>query len=107
MKTYRISAEKVLACGPLESMFPCSSTKILDFLLVHSEYDYSISDLARFSGVSVKSALREVSMLMDMGILKKPRIVGKAESYRVSRTSALARQINRMAINITMQRYSH
>ena len=104
MKTPNVGMEKVLTCGPLESIFPCSSTKILDFLLAHTEYDYSISDLGRFSGLSFKTALKEVNMLREWGILKEPRIVGKAKLYRISKTSALARQINKVAVDIIIHR---
>ena len=98
-----IQSEKVLECGALESIFPCSGTKILDFLLTHREYDYSITDLAKFSGLSFKTALKEVNMLKRFGILKEPRNVGNAKMYRISKTSPLAQQINKIAIDIVIQ----
>ena len=59
--------EKALEMGPLESMFPVASSKILDFLSTFKEWDYSVSDIAKYSGISFKTALGEIKKLEEQG----------------------------------------
>jgi DNA-binding Lrp family transcriptional regulator len=62
---------KTIRTGSLESMFPVASSKILDFLSTHKLWDYSVSDIAKYSGVSFKTALGEVKKLESQDVIKK------------------------------------
>ena len=60
---------KVLEKGPLEYTLPCSESKILDFLIVFKEYDYSISDISKNSGVGFKTTLGIIRKLESQGMI--------------------------------------
>ena len=59
--------------------------RIWNFLIVYSEFDYSMKDIARFSGVSY-TALKEIwNELIDRKIVVHIRNVGKARMYKLNR----------------------
>jgi hypothetical protein len=95
---------KVLECGPLESVFPGSKSKILDFLLVFREWDYSISDIAKSAGLSFKTALNEIRDLEKQQIVTKTRTVGKATMYKFNIKSKQGFYINKLAFELATKR---
>ena len=53
--------------------------RIWSFLIVHSEYDYSMKDIARYSGVGY-TTLKEIwKEFRGKNIVIETRIVGKAK----------------------------
>ncbi|SRR3989344_2195417 len=63
--------------------------RIWSFLIVHSEFDYSMKDIARFSNVSY-SALKEIwKEFVKRGIVIHTRDVGKAKMYKLNRENLL------------------
>ena len=56
---------------------------------MHSEFDYSMKDIARFSNVSY-SALKEIwKEFVKRGIVVHTRDVGKAKMYKLNRENLL------------------
>jgi predicted transcriptional regulator len=97
-------SEKALEQGPLEHLFPCSTSKILDFLCVYKKYDYSISDIAKNSGITFKTALNEIRKLEKQGVIVNSRIVGKAKMYQLNPDSTQAQSINKLALDLAFKR---
>ncbi len=95
---------KVLEIGPLEYAFPCSKSKILDFLCVFQDYDYSVSEIARNSGVSFKTALGEIRMLAKDGIVVRTRVSGRSHMYKLNPDSAQAKAISSLALEIAISK---
>lgn len=63
--------------------------RIWSFLIVHSEFDYSMKDIARFSDVSY-SALKEIwKEFVKMEVVVHTRDVGKAKMYKLNRENVL------------------
>ena len=85
-------------------MFPVASSKILDLICVFDKWDYSISDIAKYAGVSFKTALNEVRNLEEKGIIKRTRTVGKAIMFQWNPASAQAKSIGRLAFEIAKKR---
>lgn len=101
----RTKAEmKAMPDGPLESMFPVASSKILDFLSTHKLWDYSVSDIAKYSGVSFKTALSEVKKLEKQDVIKKTRTIGNAIMYQYNMESKQAYHIDRLINEIATRR---
>ena len=98
------SKDKVLEIGPLEDKFPCSRSKILDFLIVFDDYDYSISDIARHSGLSFKTALNEIRALEDDSFIVRTRTSGKSIMYKLNLDSDSVQLISKLAMNIAINR---
>lgn len=96
--------QKALEEGPLEHMFPCSTSKILDFLCVFKKFDYSISDIAKNSGITFKTALNEVRKLELQEVITNSRTVGKAKMYQLNQDSVQAQSINKLAMDLAMKK---
>lgn len=59
--------------------------RLWNFLIVHSEFDYSMKDMAKFSEVSY-TALKEIwKEFIQRKIVKHTRDVGKAKMYTLNR----------------------
>ncbi len=95
---------KVLEFGPLEDAFPCSRSKILDFLIVFDDYDYSISDIARYSGISFKTALNEIRTFESESLITRTRRSGRAIMYKLNLDSKQVRLISQLAKEIAVRR---
>jgi len=95
---------KAMPDGPLESMFPVASSKILDFLSTHKRWDYSFSDIAKYSGVSFKTALTEVKKLEAQGVVVKTRTIGNATMYQFNMDSKQAHYIDKLINEIATRR---
>ena len=58
--------------------------RIWNFLIIHSEFDYSMKDTARFSDVSY-TALKQIwKEFIKRGIVLYTRNVGKAKMYKLN-----------------------
>lgn len=90
--------------GPLESMFPVACSKILDFLSTHKQWDYSVSDIAKYSGISFKTALTEVKKLDVQDVLVQTRTVGNATMYQFNMDSKQAQYIDKLINEIATRR---
>ena len=98
------SKSKVLENGPLESVFPGSTSKILDFLATFKDWDYSISDISRNAGLSFKTALGEVKNLESQDVILKTRNVGKANMYKLNLDSNQGHYIDKLIFEIAKKR---
>ncbi len=99
-----MSSTKAMPDGPLESMFPVASSKILDFLSTHKLWDYSASDIAKFSGVSFKTVLTEIKKLASQDVVMQTRTVGNAIMYRFNTESKQAYHIDKLINEIATRR---
>ena len=58
--------------------------RIWSFLIVHSEYDYSMKDIARYSEVGY-TTLKEIwREFKEKKVVVQTRVVGKAKMYRLN-----------------------
>ena len=57
--------------------------RVLDFLVVNEEFDYSMTDIANLSGVGYSTLKLFWERLEKEGIIVKTRIVGKAKMYKL------------------------
>jgi len=63
--------------------------RLWNFLIVHSEFDYSMKDIAKFSEVSY-TALKEIwREFVKREIVKYTRDVGNAKMYQLNRDNPL------------------
>ncbi|OLC92718.1 MAG: hypothetical protein AUI60_00405 [Thaumarchaeota archaeon 13_1_40CM_2_39_4] len=100
MKRRPISKNKALQNGPLESVFPGSTSKILDFLATFKDWDYSVSDIAKNAGISFKTALNEIRNLEQQGVVSRTRTVGKAIMYKLNLDSKQGYHIDKLIFEI-------
>jgi DNA-binding transcriptional ArsR family regulator len=95
---------KVLEHGPLERLYTGNATaKILDFLVAMQEFDYSESDIARYSGVSIRHAQREIPKLEMLGIIQMTRQSGKSKMYRLNKENKTGMFLEKMVLSLAGQ----
>lgn len=99
-----VSKSKALQSGPLENVFPGSTSKILDFLATFKEWDYSVSDIAKNSGISFKTALNEIKNLEHQEVVSRTRTVGKAIMYKLNLDSKQGFYIDKLVFEIATKR---
>ena len=58
--------------------------KILDFLIIHQEFDYSLTDIAKFSKISYTTMKRMKKILLKDKWIIPTRTVGKANMYKLN-----------------------
>ena len=58
--------------------------RIWGFLIVHSEYDYSMKDIARYSKVGYTTLKELWKEFKEKKIVIQTRVVGKAKMYRLN-----------------------
>ncbi|WP_316504836.1 hypothetical protein [Nitrosopumilus sp.] len=96
--------DRAMPDGPLESVFPVASSKILDFMSTYKPWDYSITDIAKNSGVTFKTAWSEVQKLEKLGLITNTRTVGNATMYQFNAESQEAQHIDRLINAIATRR---
>ena len=99
-------SKKITEVGPLASTLPCSESKILDHMVTMKDFDYSISDISKISGVGFKTTLNIVHKLEDQGVLKRTRQIGNAILYKLNPDSAQAKLISKLAFEIAKKKIS-
>lgn len=93
--------EKAIESGPLERLFNGTSpAKILDFLTVFRDYDYSKMDIAKNSGVSFRHALREIEKLEKLNLIKQTRTVGHAQMYKLNTENPATQHLTKLALQL-------
>jgi DNA-binding transcriptional ArsR family regulator len=68
-------------------------TKILDFLLDHPDYDYTISDIAQNSKVSRPTTYKVIDTLLEKKLIIKTRESGQSLLYKLNLENKLVRMI--------------
>lgn len=77
--------------------------KVIDFLLVHRNWDYPLSTIAEATGVSYRTLQKIVPFLVKRGILKETREVGKAKLYTLNFESPSVKKLDEFALVSDME----
>jgi DNA-binding transcriptional ArsR family regulator len=86
--------------GPLQRLLGDTGvTRILDFLTVYKEFDYSMADVARNSGLGKMTVIRTWPTLKKYGLVRETRKEGKAKMYRLNETK-VAKLVETLALQI-------
>ena len=72
--------------------------KIIDFMLVHRQWDYPISTISEATGVSYRTVQKVVARLVKSGILKVTREVRKAKMYALDLDSEVVKRLDAFAL---------
>ena len=76
----------------------------MDFLLTFRDFDYSISDIAKNSGLSFKTGLNEVRKLEEAKFIVNSRNVGKAVMFKLNMDSPQVKSLSKLAMEIATRR---
>jgi DNA-binding transcriptional regulator GbsR (MarR family) len=73
---------KGLADGPLTQVFGGPVAKVLDQALYVGEMEQTIPMLVESTGLSFKTVQKAVKRLNQLGLVKRSRRIGNAQTYR-------------------------
>lgn len=91
--------------GALEWLISGRATvKMLDFLAIGRDFDYSETDIADKVGISKQTVFREIPKLESAGLVVLTRRVGRAKMFRLHPDSDTARLLEQFAFKIAEAR---
>lgn len=79
------------------------SIRILNFLLVYREFDYSLTDIAKNSNVAWSTLNLLWPRLEKMRVVKYTRDVGKAKMYKLNTENELVKNLIKFADSIVWE----
>ena len=77
--------------------------KVLDFLIVNEDFDYSMTDIANYSGIGYSTLKLFWRKLEENNIIKQTRVVGRAKMYTLNFDSPIAKKFRDFYWEITKQ----
>lgn len=91
--------------GVLGDLFCGASTaKILDFLLMFREFDYSEADISRNAGISARHIYRSLPKLVDLELVERTRISGRSKMYKLNADSAAAQALEKFVFHVASKK---
>ncbi|MBI1973243.1 winged helix-turn-helix transcriptional regulator [Candidatus Micrarchaeota archaeon] len=77
--------------------------RIIDFLDIYPYWDYSKTEIAKYSKVSKAALYAAWPMLEKNGIVKETRRIGRAVMYKFNRENKIAQMLEKMALETDLQ----
>ncbi|MBI2660270.1 hypothetical protein HYX07_03860 [Candidatus Woesearchaeota archaeon] len=88
----------------LETFGDSPTLRVLDFLIVNEDFDYSMTDIASLSGVGYSTLKLFWSRLEKNNIVIQTRTVGKAKMYKLNLTNPVIKKFRDFYWETTRQR---
>ena len=92
---------------PLESIFQNSPARVLDFLILNQNFDYSAAEISRITGIPLRTVQRVLPHLVQKELVKETGKIGNTRMYIInskSELSELLRQYVLTRINIDIDK---
>jgi DNA-binding transcriptional regulator GbsR (MarR family) len=92
---------------PLESIFQNSPARVLDFLILNQNFDYSAAEISRITGIPLRTVQRVLPHLVQKELVKETGKIGNTRMYIInpkSELSELLRQYVMTRINIDIDK---
>jgi DNA-binding transcriptional regulator GbsR (MarR family) len=92
---------------PLESIFQNGPARVLDFLILNQNFDYSAAEISRITGIPLRTVQRVLPHLVQKELVKKTGKIGNTRMYIInskSELSELLRQYVLARINIDIDK---
>jgi predicted HTH transcriptional regulator len=97
---------------PLESIFRNSTSRILDFLILNPQFDYSATEMSKITKVPPRTIQRILPHLVAKNLVNETGRVGNTKMYILNTQSKLAEVLRRYVqttinVNIDSARKQH
>ena len=66
--------------------------KVMDFLIVNEDFDYSMTDIANYSGIGYSTLKLFWKNLEKQGIVINVRTIGKAKMYKLNLSNPIVKK---------------
>ena len=87
----------------LETFGDYPINRILDFLIVFDNFDYSMADIAVKAGVGYSTLKTLMKELLERSLIIQTRISGKSKMYKLNKETPLVKKFTEFYWNITDQ----
>jgi hypothetical protein len=97
----KIDKKEIAEANPptLQKLFKDSSiAKLLDFLTLYKDFDYSKTEISNNSGVSWKTLYHLWPLLEKYNLVVKTRQIGRATLYKLNVENPIAQALNKLAL---------
>ncbi len=78
--------------------------RVMDFLIVNEDFDYSMTDIAKLSGVGYSTLKLFWNKLEKESIVENVRIVGKAKMYKLNLSNSVIKKFRDFYWETTKQK---
>lgn len=85
----------------LETFGDSPINRVLDFLIVFDQFDYSMADVATKAGVGYSTIKELIIELTQKGLVIQSRISGKSKMYKLNKDNPLVKKFTEFYWNIT------
>ena len=85
----------------LETFGESPINRILDFLIVFDNFDYSMTDIAMKAGISYSTLKTLIKELLEKGLIVQSRISGKSPMYNLNKDNPLVKKFVEFYWNVT------
>ena len=77
--------------------------KVLDFFLDNEEFDYSLTDVAKYADIGWSTLHQVWPKLVALGIVTKTRRIGRAEMHRLNTKNPLVKKLIELDMTLSKQ----
>ena len=76
---------------PLESIFQNGPARVLDFLILNQNFDYSAAEISRITGIPLRTVQRVLPHLVQKELVKETGKIGNTRMYIINSKSELSK----------------
>jgi Fic family protein len=69
---------------PLESIFKNSTARVLDFLILNQNFDYSAAEISTITGIPLRTVQRVMPHLVQKELVKETGKIGNTRMYIIN-----------------------
>ena len=83
--------------GPLARLFNSAATaQIIDHFALMDNYEYSKTEIAEASEVSLRTVIRTIPLLEKYGLIRHTRSIGQAEMYKTNKDNPIIQYLQKI-----------
>jgi predicted AAA+ superfamily ATPase len=75
---------------PLEKVFQNATSRILDFLILNQNFDYSATEISKITQIPLRTVQRVLPLLVEKELVKESGKIGNTRMYIIHSKSRLA-----------------
>ena len=83
---------------PLESIFQNSPARVLDFLILNQNFDYSAAEISRITGIPLRTVQRVLPHLVQKELVKEIGKIGNTRMYIINSKSELSELLSQYVL---------
>jgi DNA-binding transcriptional regulator GbsR (MarR family) len=83
---------------PLESIFQNGPARILDFLILNQNFDYSAAEISRITGIPLRTVQRVLPHLVQKELVKETCKIGNTRMYIINSKSELSELLSQYVL---------